>query len=286
MMSRRVAWFLGTGLTVATVAACTSILGIDPDKFTSSDAGAKAPDAPDAASEAGTPLKGYRDEVMSDGPVLYLRLGESGGAIARDEIDASNGGYSDGGITLGTKGALKRDPNTAMTLDGGAITMPAGVEFEGTTAFTAEVWFRVATYDHTGWGTLIDHERPSTTRDGWMLRAGYDVLKLSATVSIERARSGTVDPLKVAPAPPVGSWHHLVGVFDGKQESLFIDGTLQASKAADMLIPAVGGSYTIGQMNPSTGNPEPFIGDIDEVAIYDKALSQDRIQAHYDAATK
>jgi hypothetical protein len=167
-----------------------------------------------------------------------------------------------------------------MTLtDGtGGITMPPGVEFDGMKPFTAELWFRGAPNSSSSGGSLIDHDSWSSTRNGWMLRASTD------GVAMERASSvTTVDVLKVPTS--VRSWHYLVGVFDGTKQSLFVDGQLEGSMATQTALAALGTTYTIGRQNCSgCSQVQPYIGDIDEVAINDKALSLDQIRAHYVAA--
>jgi hypothetical protein len=70
---------------------------------------------------------------------------------------------------------------------------------------------------------------------------------------------------------PAGEWHHVVGVYDGNEVRLYVNGELDASKAYSGPIATNDASVTIG------GNPldsdDVFIGMIDEVRIYDRALT-------------
>ncbi len=84
------------------------------------------------------------------------------------------------------------------------------------------------------------------------------------------------------PAGDLGGsdWIHLVGTYDGANWKLYRNGVRVATSAAAVgALPVTGGDWAIG----STGNgwANNFAGDVDEVAIYDTALSDSRIATHY-----
>ena len=77
-----------------------------------------------------------------------------------------------------------------------------------------------------------------------------------------------------------GNWVHLAGTYDGANWRLFRNGAPVATNAAAVgALPVDAGNWAIG----STGNgwADGFAGSVDEIAIYDKALSPNRIAAHY-----
>lgn len=79
---------------------------------------------------------------------------------------------------------------------------------------------------------------------------------------------------------PMNRWTHLVGTFDGATFRLYIDGALKASAKG-----------TIGQTNSATlkiggsGECAPFVGMIDEVAIFKRALTDQEIRAIHAAGS-
>jgi hypothetical protein len=81
-----------------------------------------------------------------------------------------------------------------------------------------------------------------------------------------------------------GKWIHLAGTYDGSHWTLYRNGT-QVASAADSLgaVPVPYGEWAVG--SGGEGWAQNFTGGIDEVAIYNTALSAARIQAHYAAAT-
>ncbi|XAL98338.1 LamG domain-containing protein [Phycisphaeraceae bacterium D3-23] len=98
---------------------------------------------------------------------------------------------------------------------------------------------------------------------------------------------GRADFVGATPLPE-GRWVHLVAVVDeAGQVSIFTDGRQATVRQADDA-QSVAERYDetplmIGR-NPYTGRGvQPWLGRLDEVALYDRALSPDEIRAHYNA---
>jgi len=75
-------------------------------------------------------------------------------------------------------------------------------------------------------------------------------------------------------SPPVDEWHHIAATYDGQIFKCYIDGELADEWAYAGTMPENTASVTIGQR--SRGGCF-FNGIIDEVAIYNRALSEDEI---------
>jgi hypothetical protein len=76
-------------------------------------------------------------------------------------------------------------------------------------------------------------------------------------------------------SPPVEEWHHIAGTYDGNVFKCYVDGELGDEWEYAGTMPENTASVTIGQR--SRGEYF-FNGMIDEVAIFDRALSEDEIQ--------
>jgi len=222
----------------------------------------------------------YASTVLADGPSHYYRLGESTNVVpAADEAGASDGAYESSvmraSLGYSTDGAAGFDGTTATAfVDTGVTTLLDS-------AFSVEAWVnandtdgpkRIVAKDELGiegqfilWfqdGKLRFHVRPSTTT--WVI-----------------AEAPTT--------PPAGTTFHVVGVFDGTDAILYVDGAEVARTA--LLSPAAPTTtntntlpITIGaSSDPTTTTPRGhfFDGTIDEVAIYESALSATQIEAHY-----
>lgn len=236
-----------------------------------------------ATSEASDgPRPSYRDEVLADGPSMYLRFGEKSGTKAVDELHRLDGTYPGGGVTYGVPGAIAGDTDTAIAFDGTArVTIPPGLDFAGTAAFSVELWAKQTAY--LEYGPTVDHgSYPAAGgKEGWTLRLGSDSFGLERWVAGDTAGS-----IALSPAPlPLGAYHHVVATFDGGAIRLYRDGALVGTPGVSNLsLKSMNGTWAIGAQNCAcTG--EAFIGSLDEVAIYQKVLSVDRIAAHFRAGS-
>ena len=77
-------------------------------------------------------------------------------------------------------------------------------------------------------------------------------------------------------ALPLNTWSHLALTYDGAMLRFYVNGQLVGSKAQSGSIPVTSGPLGIGGNN--IWSNEYFLGRIDEVRIYNRALSQSEIQ--------
>ena len=88
--------------------------------------------------------------------------------------------------------------------------------------------------------------------------------------------------MAIGPVPEPNRWYHVVGTYDGKAVRLFLNGDLVRERAWS-------GSILVDNRQPIlVGRGENlgrFDGLIDEVAIYDRALSPEEIQDNFDAGS-
>jgi len=72
-----------------------------------------------------------------------------------------------------------------------------------------------------------------------------------------------------------GVWHHVAGTFDGNQLRLYVDGSLADSMDYTGAIATSTYPVNIGRNSQETGRL--YEGAIDEVRIYNRALSEGEI---------
>ena len=73
----------------------------------------------------------------------------------------------------------------------------------------------------------------------------------------------------------VGQWHHLAGTFDGKTATLYVDGDVKCSRTSKYAT-----ITSRKDLRFLIGRP-PFSGMIDEVKVYQRALSAEEVRRHY-----
>ena len=166
-----------------------------------------------------------------------------------------------------------------------------------TNQFTIELWYRAErTNSLEGLVSTRNSESTGFNYDlsitpGVYFRAIFD----DPTVSGDSDVSGPVFEIsQLVPAPPAGAFHHLAVSYQQVNSSAvevktYVDGQLGRDRffAADLGLSVNSTApLLIGASTTYSGIAgEPFQGTIDEVSIYNRALSAAEIQAIFNAAT-
>jgi hypothetical protein len=236
----------------------------------------------------------YVNEVLSGKPLLYWRFEGKEGSTVRNEV-----GDKYAGRVVGAVKWADQDGNKDVELGGGRTAEslhayiisdePLVGDFHQ--GYSIEMWVKPS---HYHWGTvasLIGSPKGDHTSDhGMLLELGGP----SASVtSIEHP--GKIRFLHRS--PPSGDlakgmscfsempyelrkWQHMAAVKEGSKMRLFVDGRLVASGKDDTEL-AQGLRLILGQLD-EVRTERRFVGQIDELAIYPRALSTEEIRRRYD----
>ncbi len=93
------------------------------------------------------------------------------------------------------------------------------------------------------------------------------------------ARAADPNPL------PIGEWVHVAGTYDGNTIRVYRDGALVASTTFSGGIAAFGRPFYIGRTLGGSDGADPWHGSIDELALYDVALTAGQIENIYRAGS-
>jgi hypothetical protein len=220
------------------------------------------------------PKATYRDVVLADHPVGYWRLDEGSGTTVFDSADGADGTYVNG-VSLGVPGAILSEPDTAAAFDGvdDHADIPNTPALDIThPGLSVELWAKGP--PQRLYATLLNKSDFNGTM-GYSIYAG----------ATGRLRFWIGGPFRFTADFPFtwdNRWHHIVGVYDGLALRLYVD------KVEEVATPASG---PIGdsaakplRLGDFTGGGFPFAGALDEVAVYDYALSNDQVHHHYNQA--
>lgn len=247
----------------------------------------------------------YPTTILADHPVAYYRLEESNGsATVADSTGNGNTGYvtyvtqADNITVYPQLGLPGIDTNSALfaTSTGpgqGDIDVPWTSAMNPTTdgtngaPFTAELWVQ-ATKQSSGYGVPLDSSCNFAQPPPWNNSAGwnfYETAGPGSTWSFSiRPNPGFVGN---GPAVTVGQWTHLVLSYDGTNATFYVNGVAFGTYAVPQYLanPGTGSAadLLVGQ-GPNTGQI-PFDGYVDEIAIYNYALSATQVTNHYAIGT-
>jgi hypothetical protein len=214
----------------------------------------------------------YRGLIMADLPIGYWRLNDNSD-VAVDETGRYPGAYS-ATCAHGAQGVLRNDPNTAVSMTGSCrIDVSTSLSFIGNAPYSIEAFVRPTQSLRTG------HIFARQTRDATRPINGYSLV-LNEGSQIYQERTGNNHVATSVVAIPLNEYSHVVGVYDGAAMLIYIDGLLRVSTPTTDPMRDFNARVLIGCSIPDQWC---FYGDIDEVAVYDRALLDVTIAAHFAA---
>ncbi len=242
--------------------------------------------AQEAASDAGGEggAKAYVTAVSTDVPLAHWRLDEDKGAIAHSTVGGSTyEGSIRGGAMLGAPGAVAGGTALKFTKEGQVVDVGATFDFPGVAPFSLEAWVDLTTIDGDYRHVFIKDSMGGAPREEYGI---YVRRADTPTIAFERfvgGKSMTAEYASPSGAAPelTGGWHHVVGTYDGSVLHLYLDGAAIAKADDTRSQASKTGAFLFGSKAPGFGT---LLGAIDEVAVYDHALTEARVMAHYAAA--
>lgn len=226
------------------------------------------------AGPSGAGGASYRAVVLADSPVGYWRLGESAGTTATDIGSGAHNGTYVNTPTLGVAGALS-DADTAVTFASASsqrVSIAANPSV-ATDNYALECWVKLPNLT-TQFG-LFAHN--GGINDGWGVGigdgAGGAGLKLTGVLA-------GVSFLDSGYTFADTNYHHVVMTRESGTTKFYVDGVQTANTSVTAPSTPAGAVMNIAAQNTPT---RFFNGTLDEVAIYNAALTSTNVSTHYAA---
>jgi hypothetical protein len=226
----------------------------------------------------------YVNDVLADNPAAYWRLDENRGTTVFDRTNHLNTGAFVHQPTLGATGALTGDSDTAVTFNGTNqyAQVPYQSALNPAPPYSIEAWAKVT--GGAGKFRTVVMSRDIGPMRGYMLLAGSDD-RWQAWVGA----GGTAWKKVIGPSLTLNAWTHLVvtvaPVSGGYQVTLYVNGAQAAQSTFTTVRANTVRPLRLGA-GATEGNPiQYFPGTLDEVGVYNTALSPDRVSAHYTRGT-
>ena len=182
-----------------------------------------------------------------------------------------NSGSGNTGTISGATWTSAGKTGGALTFDGvnDLVTIADKASLDLTTGMTLEAWVRPTA--NSTWRTVVTKETSGNLTYG--LFSNSDAPQPSAIVSIG---SNPIQDITRGPtAVPVSAWTHLATTYDGAVLRLYVNGTQVSSTNVTGAMANSAGPLQIG------GNsvwPEWFQGQIDDLRVYNRALTPSELQ--------
>ncbi|HEX5221569.1 MAG TPA: LamG-like jellyroll fold domain-containing protein [Verrucomicrobiae bacterium] len=231
------------------------------------------------------PTSAYEAVVAGTKPDFWLRYSETGPVLQETAANSGSLGASGTGLYIGAAtrlqpGALAGDSSTAVSFSGGRVSVPYSAELNPA-AFTIEAWLKPNAVNAPGTLTCpLSSVHIADPRSGWLIYqsdTGWNFRTYD--------QNGTATAISITggPAPVVGEWYHVVATWDGSFGKVYVNGVPMATnEVAAAYVPNPDNAFSVGARNDGA-----FVwnGTADEVALYDTALSDAQILAHYENGT-
>ena len=211
----------------------------------------------------------YAQDVLASHPLAYWRMEEWGGATALDATGSGRNAAYEPGIARWLDGPPSPAFSGAGTINrcvhlaGGRAT--AELKELGT-CYSAELWF---------WNGVPNDWRGVT---GVLFSRGGDTLAIGGTNGAPGRL--TFGPLTGRSEIQPKTWNHVALVRDGSRVAVYLNGVPEPELAGSAG-PAASPRVWLGG---AEGQTETFEGKLDEVALYDRALSPEEIRRRFGSA--
>src|SRR5881628_60464 len=188
-------------------------------------------------------------------------------------------------ITVADSGTLPPyhyDPSIALT-GSNYRDVPSNSELQ-LAQFSVAAWFKTST-DYTGNGYIVNKGGVGSETPGQNMNYGLFMTSSETIRLFFEKQDGTDFSLVSAKTYSDGSWHYAVGTFDGSSTlRLYVDGVQVASSVAPAgTVPDNTGTQPvrIGANSLASSSPGYFTGNVDEVRVYNRALTALEISDYY-----
>jgi hypothetical protein len=238
------------------------------------------------ATSTGGACAAYTPGAGTGGLVAYYACDLSNGTTLADASGnkkdgtlAADGTPPDGGTSY-AYGTGKAGSAVYFTAASKAYaSLPARLLLNACEA-TIAAWVYLNT--STEWQRIFDFGKPETTPKIYMFltsRTGVGNKTMRFAISINGNVSGAEQTIDATAELPAGAWHHVAVVLGAAGGILYLDGAQAGANSSLTLRPADLGNiadYFIGKSH----YPDPYLdGAVDELRIYNRALSATEIAA-------
>lgn len=247
-----------------------------------SPSGSSSSVAVDARGQSGGMYAG-----RTDGPSLRWKLDESSGTAAADASGGANPG-----TTVGTTWSASGHEDGGLAFSAANASSPAAqyassarVPVDSLKSYTVSTWMLMDGSTNVSQTAV---SLPGASSSAFLLGWRTDTASWRFKVTAFDGLNPDTFNSEVGATPALGTWHHLVGVFDraGSTIRLYVNGVAGPSVPvpATLWTAAATNSLQVGRARWNSTWTDGVNGRVDDVRTYRRALTQAEVTSIYDAS--
>jgi YD repeat-containing protein len=227
----------------------------------------------------------YSQAILSTSGLRdYWRMGETTGTTFADSKGTSPA-TAVGGTTMGVTGAIAGDPDRAARFDGTNDFASANLNLSGTNVVTMEFWLKWNAYANNDKLAFEFTPNSNTNAGGFLIdpnESGSGAFEMSHRQGAFNSGYNTFWFAR----PSAAAWHHYVLVFNkgaaaSAELSAYVDGALQSGTRLLTTENTDSFANSVLYFMSRAGSSLFGGGDLDEVAVYTRALTAAEAVDHY-----
>jgi hypothetical protein len=217
----------------------------------------------------------YEAQVLADGPFGFWRFDDDEDVLANAVPGGAAGSAM--GAPISAPGALTVDASRSFELDGASALALPGSTSAPSTAITLECWFRRP--PDAPVGPLLEYNTGKAFGPHVWVHSTPDRV-FTNLFDVAGAGHSTMSPEGTIAD---NTWYHIAATYDGSVGRLYLDGTPVGTPIKGAFILPTNIPFYAGVR---VHEGRYFTGWIDEVAVYDRALTQAELAAHHRLGTE
>lgn len=202
------------------------------------------------------------------------RLEETSGTSSADLS-----GNANTGTLTGSPSRVAGKLGTGLSLNGSSqyVTIPSSASLRISGQITVSAWVKLSSIPSSNWANIVSKGFDGGTV-GYDLRLTYFGSSTLDILSYDGSEYGTSYDVS---AWTTGVWYHVVGLYDGTNWKLYVNGVNVSTTASGTgaLGSANTGPLVIGGFDNSGSVSRLFPGTIDEVRVYNRGLTAAEVRS-------
>ena len=213
-------------------------------------------------------------KALEDGIVAHWRFDEGEGTVAYDSASSNNGSL------IGDTNWVDGISGKALYFDGSGdyVDVPNYPDLNPTNAITVAAWFKVNSFPGT-WPPILKKHDDTGPHHGYTLECHTNPEGQGPAVHISARLDGGGQCVSDHVTIDSSKWHFVAGIYDGSVCNLYLDGV--PSTPRNFTGNLDNSSYNLNIGRDPSNTSRFFDGIIDEVRIYNRALTSAEIEYLY-----